>query len=149
MVCAAVFVSRTWFVPESVCNHSQGFYFRPDRKRSMVFRVLYQQTNKQTKAKGRTVLGEAQDPRVEASQGFYCSGFINKTNKQTNKTNKQTGLRKSSDTSQPVNLYHVSHWLTSMWSVLLSLSHARDLCLSPCAIIPRGYYFPPDTGSEV
>ena len=33
--------------------------------------------------------------------------------------------------------------------VPLSLSHARGLCLSPCAIIPRGYYFPPDTGSEV
>ena len=29
-------------------------------------------------------MGEAQDPRVGASQGFYCSGFINKTNKQTN-----------------------------------------------------------------
>ena len=31
----------------------------------------------------RTILGEAQDPREGASQGFYCSGFINKTNKQT------------------------------------------------------------------
>ena len=35
------------------------------------------------RAKGRIVLGEAQDPRVRASQGVYCSGFINKTNKQT------------------------------------------------------------------
>ena len=45
-------------------------------------------TNKQTKpqlelecspggfcAEGRTVLGEAQDPRVRASLGFYCSSF--------------------------------------------------------------------------
>ena len=29
------------------------------------------------RADGRTVLGEAQYPRVKASQGFYCSGFIN------------------------------------------------------------------------
>jgi len=29
-------------------------------------------------------LGKAQYPRVKASQGFYCSGFIHPTNKQTN-----------------------------------------------------------------
>ena len=28
------------------------------------------------RAEGRPVLGEAQDPRVEASLGVYCSGFI-------------------------------------------------------------------------
>ena len=30
------------------------------------------------------VLGKAHYPRVEASQGFYCSGFIQPTNIQTN-----------------------------------------------------------------
>ena len=39
------------------------------------------------RAENRTVLGKAQAPRVEASQGFYSSGFI-QTNKQTNKTSK-------------------------------------------------------------
>ena len=52
------------------------------------------------RAKGRTVLGEAQAPREGASQGFYCSGFINKTNKQT----KQTKL-KIGEANQPVNLW--------------------------------------------
>ena len=36
------------------------------------------------RAKSRTVLGKAQTPRVEASQGFYYSGFI-QPNKQTDK----------------------------------------------------------------
>ena len=35
------------------------------------------------RVEGRTVLSEAQYPRVKASQGFYCSGFIHPTNKQT------------------------------------------------------------------
>ena len=35
-------------------------------------------------AESKTVLGKAQAPRVEASQGFYCPGFI-QPNKQTNK----------------------------------------------------------------
>ena len=34
---------------EKVCDHSQGVYFPPNRRRSIVFRVLLQQTNKQTK----------------------------------------------------------------------------------------------------
>ena len=29
------------------------------------------------------------------------------------------------------------------------LGKAQFLCLIPCATIPRGYYFPPDTGREV
>jgi hypothetical protein len=33
----------------SVCDHSQGVYFPPNRRRSKVFRVLFQQTNKQIK----------------------------------------------------------------------------------------------------
>ena len=36
------------------------------------------------RAESKTVLGEAQAPRVEASQGFDCPGFI-QPNKQTNK----------------------------------------------------------------
>ena len=62
-------------------------------------------------------MGKAQYPRVKASQGFYCSGFIHPTNKQRNpnkcyyssfinKTNKQTKDR---------------------------------LCLCPCVITPRGF----------
>ena len=35
-------------VPLPVCDHSQGAYFPPNRRRSIVFRVLFQQTNKQT-----------------------------------------------------------------------------------------------------
>ena len=64
----------------------------------MIFRVLFQQTNKQTnnhtngllvspggfRAESKTVLGKAQAPRVEACQGFYCLGFI-QPKKQTNK----------------------------------------------------------------
>ena len=38
---------RTWCVPLPVCDHSQGVYFPPNRRRSIVFRVLFQQTNKQ------------------------------------------------------------------------------------------------------
>ena len=51
------------------------------------------------RADSKTVLGKAQSPRVKASQGFYCSGFINQTNKQnqTNPhvkvTNKQTSVQ--------------------------------------------------------
>ena len=50
------------------------------------------------RAKGRTVLGKAQSPRVKASQGFCYSGFIHPTNKQTKRdrnkqTNKQTLLQ--------------------------------------------------------
>ena len=30
----------TWFVPLPVCDHSRGVYFPPNRRRSMVFRVL-------------------------------------------------------------------------------------------------------------
>ena len=55
------------------------------------------QTNKQTnspggfRAESKTVLGEDRAPRVEASQGFDCPGFI-QPNKQTNKqTNKKSG----------------------------------------------------------
>ena len=36
------------------------------------------------RAESKTVLGKAQAPRVEASQRFYCPGFI-QSNKQTNK----------------------------------------------------------------
>jgi len=32
-----------------VCDHSQGVYFPPNRRRSIVCRVLFQQTNKQTR----------------------------------------------------------------------------------------------------
>ena len=40
---------HTRFVPLSVCDHSHGVYFPPNhRRRSIVFRVLFQQTNKQT-----------------------------------------------------------------------------------------------------
>ena len=42
------------------------------------------------RAEGRTVLDEAQYPRVKASRGFYCSGFIHPTNKQTNKVDMST-----------------------------------------------------------
>ena len=51
-------MTSTWFVPLSlvctsrfvplhVCDHSQGVYFPPKRRRSMGFRVLSQRTNKQ------------------------------------------------------------------------------------------------------
>ena len=40
---------RTWFVPLPVCDHSQKVCFPPNRRRSLVFRVLFQQTNKQNK----------------------------------------------------------------------------------------------------
>jgi hypothetical protein len=75
--------------------------------RGFTVRDLFNQTNKQTNhhkgllgclllyiltgespggfhAESRTILGKAQAPQVETSQGFYCSGFI-QPNKQTNK----------------------------------------------------------------
>jgi len=42
----------TWFVPLPECNHSQGVYFPPNRRQSIIFRVLIQQINKQSKSKG-------------------------------------------------------------------------------------------------
>jgi len=40
----------TWFAPLPVCDHSQGVYFPPNRRRSIVFLGLFQQkTSKQTK----------------------------------------------------------------------------------------------------
>jgi len=42
LVCTSI------FVPLPACDHSQGVYFLPNRRRSIVFRVLFQQTNKQT-----------------------------------------------------------------------------------------------------
>jgi len=47
----------TWFVPLPVCDHSYGVYFPPNRRRSLVFGVLFQQTNKQTNK--QTTLGLA------------------------------------------------------------------------------------------
>jgi len=41
-------------VPLPVCDHSQGVYFPPNRRRSIVFRVLFQQTNKQIKQARKT-----------------------------------------------------------------------------------------------
>ena len=42
-------VSRTWSVPDSVCNHSQGLLLPSrHRERSIEVRVSSQQTNKQT-----------------------------------------------------------------------------------------------------
>jgi len=38
----------TWFLPLPVCDHSQGIYFPAKRRWSIVFRILFQQTNKQT-----------------------------------------------------------------------------------------------------
>ena len=49
VVCADVFDSRTWSVPESVCNHSQELLLPSrHRERSIEVRVLSKQTNKQT-----------------------------------------------------------------------------------------------------
>ena len=49
-------LTRTWFIPLSlvctcvvpppVCDHSQGGYFPPNRRQSIVFRVSLQQKNK-------------------------------------------------------------------------------------------------------
>jgi len=36
------------FLPLPLHDHSQGVYFPPNRRRSIVFRVLFQQTNQQT-----------------------------------------------------------------------------------------------------
>jgi len=41
-------VCTSRFVPLPVCDHSQGVYSPPNRRRSIVFRDLFQQTNKQT-----------------------------------------------------------------------------------------------------
>ena len=42
-------LANTWLVPLSVCDHSQGIYFTSNHKKlSVVLRVLFQQTNKQT-----------------------------------------------------------------------------------------------------
>ena len=38
----------TWFAPLPVCDHLQGVYIPPNRRWSTVFRVLFQQTNRQT-----------------------------------------------------------------------------------------------------
>jgi len=44
-----IFLVCTWFVPLPLCDHSQGVYFPSQhRRRSIVFRVLFQETNKQT-----------------------------------------------------------------------------------------------------
>jgi len=52
--------TRTWFVSLPVCDHSQGVYFPPNRRRSIVFRVLFEQTNKQTnKQRTHTRRGKA------------------------------------------------------------------------------------------
>ena len=42
------FVWTSQFVPLPVWDHSQGVYFPPNSRRSIVFRILFQQTNKQT-----------------------------------------------------------------------------------------------------
>ena len=41
-------VCTSRFVPLPVCDHSQRVYLTPNRRRSIVFRVLFQQTNKHT-----------------------------------------------------------------------------------------------------
>ena len=43
---------RTWFVPLPVCDHPQGVYFPPNIG-GVVFRVLFQETIKQTKRRWR------------------------------------------------------------------------------------------------
>ena len=53
------------------------------------------------RAKSRAVLGIAQAPRVKASQGFYCSGFIQPT-KQTKDTNEQENL----DSRPALHMYY-------------------------------------------
>jgi len=47
-LCRCLGYASRGFVPLPVCDHSQGVYFTLDRRRSIVFRVLFQQTNKQT-----------------------------------------------------------------------------------------------------
>jgi len=48
---ASVFDMHVAVYVSAVCNHSQGGYFPPNRRRSIVFRVSFQQTNnKQTLA---------------------------------------------------------------------------------------------------
>jgi len=42
LVCTSI------FVPLPACDHSQGVYFPPNRRRRIVFRVLSQQINKKT-----------------------------------------------------------------------------------------------------
>ena len=78
------------------------------------------------RAESRTVLGKAQAPRVEVSQrfywsgfiqqGFYCSGFINPTNKQTNQTNKQTNSTKQ--INKQTNKFS-KKWMVHCWGAKL------------------------------
>jgi len=48
-------LARTWFVPLSACDHSQGVSLPQHRRWSIVFRVLFQQTNKQKKENKQTI----------------------------------------------------------------------------------------------
>jgi len=48
VVCAAVFSVHVAVCAFPMCDHSQGGYFPPNKRRGTVFRVLFQQTNKQT-----------------------------------------------------------------------------------------------------
>ena len=57
------------------------------------------------RAESRAVLGKSQAPRVEASQGFYYSGFI-QPNKETNKPSWYSSEFVGGCTP------HQSHWIT-------------------------------------
>ena len=54
------------------------------------------------RAESKTVLGKVQSPRVKASQGFYCSGFI-RPNNQTNKFPVHMGVCDSISTGESVS----------------------------------------------
>ena len=75
MVCAVVFVSRMWSVPESVCNHSQGLLLPSrHRKRSIDFRVLPKQTNKQTNK--QEIFRVQQNSREQPSKLHHVFSYI-------------------------------------------------------------------------
>jgi len=72
------------------------------------------------RAESKTVLGKAQSPRVEASQGFYCSGFI-QPNKQTNKHGRQQPFRSHQNKCVTIAQFISIYPLAKMNEVLQSV----------------------------
>ena len=88
---------RTWVVLVPVRIHPQGIYYPPNTGgRSIVFRILFQQTNKQTnKQTNRTPAGQVRIT-VEVAPGSYAAvaaGAIVNVDHQDDETVLVTGGR--------------------------------------------------------
>ena len=96
------------------------------------------------RAEGRTVLDEAQAPRVDASLGFYCSDFIQQ-NKQANKQCFYATLHCEAGSIFVKNATHMSQKMCTLYFYTNKRAHVcRMLCflfflLSP--ILPSLLFF--------